>query len=82
MFRVYFNLNLYFLNLAGRGFASRGLTRFWPAGLGLKRAGRAGPGPDLGQTLTGLGLNSRARAWAGLGLTNFCGPGPGLDSKF
>ena len=28
-----------------------------------------GPGPDLG-------LNSSLRASAGLGLTNFCGPGP------
>ena len=37
--------------------------------------------PGLGQTLTGLGLNSSLRAWAGLGLMNFCGPGPGLDSN-
>ena len=38
------------LNLAGCG-----LTRLWPAGMGLKLAGRAGPGPNI----HGLG-----RAWA------------------
>ena len=40
------------LNLAGRGLR---LTRLWPAGMGLKLAGRAGPGPNI----HGLG-----RAWA------------------
>ncbi|KAI0226615.1 hypothetical protein LSAT2_022904 [Lamellibrachia satsuma] len=51
--------------------------------MGLKLA-RAGPG--LGQTFTvwvgpgpGLGLNSSLRAWAGPGLKDCCGPGPGLD---
>ena len=51
--------------------------------MGLKLAGRAGPG--LGQTFTdwvgpgpGLGLNSSLQAWAGPGLKNCCGPGPGL----
>ena len=31
--------------------------------------------------LSFLGLNSSLWAKAGLGLTNFCGPGPGLDSN-
>ena len=30
------------LNLAGRG-----LTRLWPVGMGLKLAGRSGPGPNI-----------------------------------
>ena len=61
VFRVYFNLNLYFLNLAGRGFASRGLTRFLASGPGPETCGpgRAGPG----------------RAWTGPG-SNINGPGP------
>ena len=62
------------------------LARGYGPGLGLKLAGRAGPG--LGQTFTvwvgrgpGVGLNSSLRAWAGPGLKNYCGPGPGLDSN-
>ena len=39
------------LNLTGRGYAGRGLTRLWPASMG-----RAGPGPNI----QGMG-----RAWAG-----------------
>ena len=76
------------LNLAGRGLAGRGLTRLWPAGMGLKLAGRDGPGrawakhsrSGLGLVRAGpsLGLNSSLRAWAGPGLKNCCGPGPGL----
>ena len=39
----------------------------------------AGPRPET--CGPGLGLNSSLWAWAGLDLTNFCGPGPGLDSN-
>ena len=69
------------LNLAGSG-----LNCLWPAGMGLKLAGRAGPGLD--QTFTvwvgpgpGLGLNSSLLAWAGPGFKMLCRPGPGLDSN-
>ena len=52
MFRLSYKIiGLSSLNLAGRG-----LTRLWPAGMGLKLAGRAGPEPNI----HGLG-----RAWAG-----------------
>ena len=67
-------------NLVGRRLAGRGLTRLareYGPGLGLKRACRVGPGPNI---------NSLGWAWAyilvcgpGPGLTNFCGPG--LDSN-
>ena len=67
------------LNLAGRGLASRGLIRLWPAGMGLKLAGRAWA--KYSRSGPGLGLNSSLRAWAGPGLDNFCGPGPSLDSN-
>ena len=51
VFRISYKIIvLSFLNLAGRG-----LTCLWPAGMGLKLAGRAGPGPNI----HGLG-----RAWA------------------
>ena len=76
-------IGVYSLNLAGRGLAGRGRTRLWPAGMGLKLVGWAGPG--LGQTFTvwvgpgpGLGLNSSLRAWPGPGLKICCGPGLGL----
>ena len=64
------------LNLAG-GLAGRGLTRLWPMDMGLKLAGRAWA--KHSRSGTGLGLNSSLRAWAGPGLKNCCGPGPGLD---
>ena len=83
MFRISYNIIvLSSLNLAGRGLAGRGLTRLWPAGMGLKLAGRAGPGrawAKHSRSGSGLGLNSSLRAWAGPGLKNCCGPGSGLD---
>ena len=48
------------------------LARGYGQGLRLKRAGRTGPGPNI---------NGLSRAWGGLDLKNFCGPGPGLDSN-
>ena len=56
VFRFYYKIKgLSFKNLAGRQ-----LTRLWPAGmgpgLGLKRAGRAGPGrAGPGPNINGLG---------------------------
>ena len=62
-------------------------SRVW-AGPEPETCGPGRVGPGLGQTLTvwvgpgpGLGLNSNLRAWVGLGLTNVCGPEPGLDSN-
>ena len=80
MFRISYKIIvLSYLNLAGRGLAGRGLTRLWPAGMGLKLAGRAGA--QHSRSVSGLGINSSMRAWAGPGLKNCCGPGPGLDSN-
>ena len=45
--------------LSSLNLASRGLTRLWPAGMGLKLW--AGPGPNIHGL--GLGLNSSLRAW-------------------
>ena len=69
MFRISYNIIvLSSLNLAGRG-----LTRLWPAGMGLKLVGRAWA--KHSRSVSGLGLNSSLRAWAGPGLKNVCGPG-------
>ena len=66
------------LNLAGlRAYPS--LARGYGPGLALKLAGRAGT--KQSRSGSGLGLNSSLRAWAGPGLKNYCGPGPGLDSN-
>ena len=55
------------------------LARGYGPGLGLKLAGRAWA--KHSRSGSGLGLNSSLRAWAGPGLKNYCGPGPGLDSN-
>ena len=64
-FQFYYTIMcLYFLDLAG-------LPDFGPRV-------QVGPGPETcgpGRAGPGLGLNSSLRAWAGLGLTIFCGPG-------
>ena len=52
------------------------LARGYGPGLGLKLAGRAWT--KHSRSGPGLGLNSCLQAWAGPGLKNYCGAGPGL----
>ena len=68
--RIYYGLFVYrfyynFLNLVGRGFAGRGLTRLWPAGMGRAWTSTVRAGPGLDQTLTVCAYILA------------CGPGPG-----
>ena len=69
------------LNLAGRGLAGRGLAGlpiFGPwvcAGPGPKTCGPGRAWAKQSRSGLGLDLNSSLRAWTGLGLKNYCGPG-------